>query len=336
VVRVEIPEEDKRPEVIREALRGRTPRVPQSLAFALVSELDIPESQKHDMIHEALQDPALDPSVRVQAAQSVAQLGPDIATSELVRILEEPTVEEPVAATSATLLGRFGEPENLDQLQRTRESATSGFLRQRAAFAETMIVHRFGLTDREVELPPAESQPPPQEVGALQFISRRPGENRRRRALKGVQQEFPRTDPREQNVYEIQCGPVLMEVVVPREMLGREGLQALARRPALVAVVAEVNEETEEFYPNLVALSRPQGQERVSLLLTRLEGEPIYTGEGSVGEQEAEFEMRSVNTAGIPRTVFQIRVTRQAVEISGISDRRAAVGARSPRRVERP
>jgi HEAT repeats len=336
VVRVEIPEEDKRPEVIRDALRGRVARVPQSLAFALVGELDIPSSQKRDIIREALQDPALDPPVRVQAARSLAQLEPDLATPELVRVLEEPDTEEVVAATAASVLGQVGEPDNLDQLQRTKESATSDYLRQRAAFAEAMIAHRYGLTDREVELPAAESQPPPQAVGALQFISRSPGRDRRRRALEGVQREFPRMNPGQQDVYEIQCGPRLIEVVVSRDLPGGEGMQALAQRPALPAVVAVLNEETEEFYPNLVALSSPQGQQRVSLLLTRLDGEPVYMGEGSVGDQGAEFEMRAANTAGIPRTAFKVRATRSGVEISGISDRRAVTASRSPERIERP
>jgi hypothetical protein len=334
MVRVEIPEEDKRPEVIREALRGRVPRVPQALAFALVPELDIPGPQKRDLIREALQDPAVGPPVRVQAARSLAQLEPDLATPELVRILEEPDVAEPVAATSAVVLGQIGEPDNLELLERVKGSATSEFVRQRAAFAEAMIVHRFGVTDREVELPAAESQPPPQPVGALQFISRRAGGDRRRRALEGVRQEFPRMNPGQQDVFEVQCGPLLLEVVTPRDMLGGEGMQMLAQRPALPAVVALLHTETDEFYSSLVALSSPQGEDRVLLLLTRLEGQPVYMGEGSVSQQRAEFEMRSVNAAGIPRTAFRIRATRGEVEISGISDRQAVAQAQSPERVE--
>lgn len=336
MVRVEIPEEDKRPEVIREALAGRIPRIPESLAFALVPDLDVPESEQRDIVREALENPALEPPVRVQAARALAELETDTAVSELSRVLETPEVEEPVAATAAAVLGRIGGPDNLAQLQRAKESATSEFLRQRAEFAEAMIVHRFGLTDHEVELPAAESQPAPQAVGSLPFVSRKPGQERRRRTLEGVRQEFPWMEPDQHDVYEIQCGPRLMEVIINRDIMRSEGIRTATQRPALPAVVAHRNEETDDFYPALVALSDPKGQERVSLRLTRLEGETVYMGEGSVGAEGAEFNLRSAKTPGIPRAAFRIRVTREGIEIAGTSDVRAAVPAESPERFELP
>jgi hypothetical protein len=175
MVRIEITEEDKSPKMIRKALAGRNPRISESLALALVSELAIPESEQRDILREALENPGLQPPVRALAARSLAKLGTDIAIQELLRVLEAPELEEPVAVTAAVKLGLIGGPDHLAPLQHAKESATSEFLRQRAAFAEAMIVHRFGISDYEIQLPAAESQPAPQAVGALPFISREPG-----------------------------------------------------------------------------------------------------------------------------------------------------------------
>jgi hypothetical protein len=100
--------------------------------------------------------------------------------------------------------------------------------------------------------------------------------------------------------------------------------------------VAHANPETGGFYPALVALSDPKGQNRASLLLTSLEGEPVYIGEGAVGAEEAEFDLRSVKTPGLPRAAFRIRVTSAGVEITGITDVRATVQAWSPEPSEGP
>src|SRR5215211_7203213 len=54
----------------------------------------------------------------------------------LVRLLEELEVEEPVTMIAVAMLGQIGGPDQLTQLQRTKESTTSELLRQRAEFAE--------------------------------------------------------------------------------------------------------------------------------------------------------------------------------------------------------
>jgi hypothetical protein len=93
-------------------------------------------------------------------------------------------------------------------------------------------------------------------------------------------------------------------------------------------------------YPDTVvlkgSLSDPIGQERVSLRLTRPTGETVYMGEGSVGAEEAEFNLRSAKIPGIARADIRIRVTREGVEILGTSEARAAVPGRTPERFELP
>jgi Ni,Fe-hydrogenase III component G len=64
-------------------------------------------------------------------------------------------------------------------------------------------------------------------------------------------------DPNQQDVYEMQWGAQLKEVIINRDMMGSEGLRTATQRPALPAVVAHLNEETKEFYLALVALRDP-------------------------------------------------------------------------------
>ena len=75
-------------------------------------------------------------------------------------------------------------------LQAAREGNGDELLNRRAAFAETLIIHRFGLTDVERELPSVDD-PEPVAIGALVFASVRPGTARRDRALKAIKRELP-------------------------------------------------------------------------------------------------------------------------------------------------
>lgn len=331
MVRVDIPDEDLRPDMMREALGGRVPRVPPSAALALISELDIPLTDQQALLQEAVQDPDLEPHVRVAAVRAYMRLGAETAVPGLLEALE--SSEQRVAGAAAGAIGQLGEPEHLPLLQRMRERVAGELPRRRAAFAEALIVHRFGVTDHDVELPAVDTQPAPLAVGALSFGSARPGRDRRARALSGIKQELPWLDTAKQDVYELQCGPRLIEIAVDRDFVGPDGVKALAQRRALPAVVAFQDVEYDEFNPGLVVLSRPNGKDGVTLLLTRLNGEPVYTGEGSVNRDEPEFELRSVQTPGIVSVIARVRFTARGVEITVVSDRYAAP-AQSPERIE--
>jgi hypothetical protein len=336
MVRIEIPEDQKRPEIVREALRGRVPRFPPSLALDVVPELDVPEREQREILREALREAALEPHVRVATIQTLGKLAPEDAVSDLVQLLEGPEGEdEELAGAAVSVLGRLGGPDQLEQVERVKNSARSELGRRRAAFAEALIVHRNRLTDREVELPPVEEQPDPEPTGALTFISRRPGRDRRRRALEGLRGEFPSIDPGTQDVHELQCGPRLMEVILHREMTGPDGLHSLTERPAMPAVISFRSEETADFYPALVALTTPQGGSDISLRVTGLDGTPMFSGRGSIEGEGADVELRSVNTPGVPATSARIRVTRRGFEITGMSEVRAPAGD-TPQRMDRP
>jgi len=330
MVHVDIPEEDLRQDVMREAIAGRVPKIPPSVALSLLSDIDIPGTDQQALLQDTVQNSELDPHVRAGAVGVYMRVGGEGSVPGLLQALESPM--ERVAAAAVAALGHVGTPDELEALQRLRGRRNGGeLLRERAAFAEALIVHRFGLTDREVVLPSAEAQPAPVAVGALVFSSVRPGPVRRNRALKAMKRDLPWFDVGKQDVYEVQCGARLLEIAVDRDFVGSEGAERLSKRPATPAVVALQDVEYDEFYPGLIALSRPSGQDRVAVQLSRLSGEAVYVAQGSLQRGELEFDLRAAQVPGVAPVAGSVRVTAKGVEISGVSDRRSAP-KRSPQK----
>src|SRR5262245_49072128 len=96
VVRVDLPEEDVRPDVVREALAGRVPRVPPSVALALVSDLNIPQTDQQALLQEAVQDRRLEQPVRAAAIRAYARLAAERAAPHLLQVLD-PSAERVAA-----------------------------------------------------------------------------------------------------------------------------------------------------------------------------------------------------------------------------------------------
>ncbi|XVV07700.1 HEAT repeat domain-containing protein [Actinosynnema sp. CA-248983] len=315
MVKIDIPGVEPGSDVVRASLAGRVPRVPPSVALALLSELDVPGADRVELLRDSAESTDLDPHVRAGAVAVYARVAGADAVPTLLSALGG---DDRVAAAAATALGHVGTAEHLDAL---RDRRGDGLLGDRARFAADLIVHRLGLTDQDddVELP--ETAPPPQEVGALAFAAVRPGPERRSRALKAIKRDLPWFNPADHDVYEVQCGPRLLEIAVDRGVLGAEGKGKLRRGPATPAVVAVQDLEYDDFYPAMIALSRPRG-DRLAVRLTRLTGEDVYVAEGSLAEGDLVLELRAAQRPGAAPVAGRLRVTAREVEISGVSDQR--------------
>jgi HEAT repeat protein len=168
MVRIEIAPRFRKPDVVKEALAGRIEQLPPSVAIAMVQDLDINESEQRRILHEALEDRGLETRVRAQAVSALASLGAESAVEELVGVLDQPDLEAEVASRAVTILGRMAGREQLDRLEAVKEAAATEVLRERAAFAQALIVHRLGLTVHRVDLPIAERLRTPESAGVYQ------------------------------------------------------------------------------------------------------------------------------------------------------------------------
>lgn len=319
MVYIDIPIDDVRPDTIRAALAGRDPKIPPSAALAVFADLDLPAPERVALLRDVTHDNDVEPMYRIAALSTLRRLSPDTAVPELLDALEAP--DDRLAAAAATGLGLLGTPEQLPALQLAHDKAADEFLQRRVAFAQLLIVHRFGVTDTEVALPRVDTEPFSAAVGGQSFTTTRPGPRRRAQALAGIRREVPSLDPATQDVYELQCGPRLMAVAAARDITRQGGSDALRQRPALAAVVAFHDVEHDGFYPGLLAFTRPAANDRVTLLVTRFSGEPAYVGEGTVERGQAVFELTAAAAPGIVPITARIRLTGDGLEINGVSDR---------------
>jgi len=320
-VHVDIPSEELTQEVLQQALAGRLDTIPPSAALSLLSDADIPGTDGHAVLQDAMQNDDFEPHVRAGAVKVYMRAAGEGAVPALLQALE--SSEESVAASAASALGHVGSPKHLEALHRLR-SGKGGVLSTRAAFAEALIVHRFGLADRDVEMDSTETQATPVTTGALAFVGVKPGPGRKDQALKAIKRDLPWFDIGKQEVYEVQCGPRLLEVAVNRDFMGSDGPGKLSKRPATPTVIAMQDVEYDDYYPGLIGLTRPTGKNRIKLELTRLTGEPVYVGEGTVERGEIAVDLRAAQAPGVAAVAGRIRLTAEGVEISGISGRRSA------------
>lgn len=329
-VYVDIPDELNQ-EVLQRALAGQMDSIPPSAALAVLADLEVPGTDSQAVLQAALQNSDLEPHVRAGAARVYMRAAGEGAVPSLLQALE--ASEDSVAAAAASALGHVGTPDHLDALQRLRSGRGAGLVGARAAFAAALIVHRFGLTDREVELEEADADEGPVATGAVAFAGVKPGAGRRVRALKAIKRDLPWFDIDKQEVYEVQCGPRLLEVAVDLDFIGSDGAGKLGKGPAAPTVIAMQDLEYDDFYPGLIGLTRPTGRDRITLQLTRLTGEPVYMGQGSVKGDELDVALRAVKAPGVAPIVGRIRLTAKGVEISGVSARRSAP-KRNPQKEE--
>ncbi|HWO58668.1 MAG TPA: HEAT repeat domain-containing protein, partial [Umezawaea sp.] len=320
-VHLDIPEVDLREGTIVEAVAGRVPHISPSAALSLLGEVDLEGVDRQRLLRDAVRNAELDAFVRAGAVQIYARLAGGGAVPALLRALEDGT--ERVAAAVATALGRVGSPEQLDVLGRLRSGEGGRLLRARATFAEALIIHRFGLADRESALPPVELLPAPPPTDALTFTSARPGLAGRDRVLKAVKRDLPEFDVAKQDVYEVQCGPKLLEIAVDRDFVGPEGLERLRSGPAVPAVVAMQNQEHGDFYLGLIALSSPDGSGGVTVRLSRPGGDAVYVAGGSPKGSGLDLDLLAVRAPGATPVAGLVRLTASAVEISGTSSPRS-------------
>lgn len=326
-----MPLEEITQDLAREALTGRVAQLSPSAVLALMERGDVPELDAQAALRDATGNRELDAVVRAGAIRTYLH----VAGTDAVPVLSEllGSDEERVAVAAATALGQAGTADQLQALRELRERTGDDATRQRVAFAEALIVHRYGLTDEDVALPEPEAfdQGPLALTGGRPFKSTRPGPERKRRALESIKRDFPDLDVARQDVYEIQCGPRLMAVAVDTDAV-RESAEKLGREPAMPSVIALQDPEYGEYSSAFVLLSRPTGQNRVTVQINRLgSGEALYTGVGKVGGEAAMVDLRTSNLPGITPIEGRVLVTPAGVEISGTSEDRV-LASRNPQK----
>ncbi|MBP2328158.1 hypothetical protein JOF56_008543 [Kibdelosporangium banguiense] len=322
MVHVDIPENNLSAEILREAIAGEVATIPSSAALTLLSDIDAPGVDPAALLRDAVGNPDLARHVRIGAMGIYSRVAGSDSIPLLVDALDD--ADDGVGRAAAAALGNVGTPSELEALRRVRERG-DGPTSERATFAAALIVHRFGLSDHQVDLAQPETQEVPAAAGGMTFASVRPGLRRRDQALKAINRYLPWFDVSKQDVYEVQCGRRLLAIAVDLDV------QQLSGRPAVPAVVAVQDPEYGEFHPSLIALSHPTSEGRVAVRLSRPSGEAVYVGEASVQDGRVELGLRAVMAPGVAPVVARVHATASGIEISGVSSRQVTT-KRSPQR----
>ncbi len=329
MVYIDMPLEEITQDVVRAALTGGVPQMSPSAAIALMEHGDVPEMHAPGALRDAAANGDLEPVVRAGAVRAYLHVAGEDAVPALADLLGADVPR--VAAAAATALGQAGSPDHLQALHDLRDRTDDEATRQRAAFAELLIVHRYGLTDQDVPVAEAELADVGPLAGGRPFRGTRPGPERKRRALEGLKRDFPNLNTARQDVYEVQCGPRLMAVAVDTDTVGGNG-EKLSQRPAMPSLIALQDPEYGEYSSAYVVLSRPAGGNKVTVQVNRLGGgESLYTGSGRVGGEAAMVDLRTVNQPGVAPIEGRVRVTPGLIDIAGTSENRV-LPARNPQR----
>jgi hypothetical protein len=334
VVRIDLPGEVIEPEVLREALAGGMSGLPATAVLARIAGADLPDVDRASLLRDVARDSGTEVAVRTGAMSTLTRIDWGLALSTAVDLIEDEN--DLLASTAALALGRLGEADQLETLERARRAASGSLTRRAAAFAEMPIVHRLGLTDRQVELPEFETLPTPAGSGAISLVSVRPGAYRREEAIQQVSADLPWVETARRNALELQCGARLLEIVVADDLVTRTGRQALLERPAIPAVVAARSVERDEFTTSLLALSRPTAAGTLSVLVTRLTGEPVYAGEAVATDSGLDVTFHAVRAPGSTAVAVRARLTDDGLEITGISGRTPEEPTQTPQRMSSP
>lgn len=334
MARIDLPNEAIEPDVLREALAGRVPTLPAATVLARIAGADLPNVNRASLLRDVAMDSETEVLVRAGAVGTLTRIDRAVALSTAVDLIDDDN--DLLSSRAALALGRLGETDQLEILERTRRAASGNLTRRAAAFAETLIVHRLGLTDRQIELPEFDTLPAPAGSGALSFVSVPPGAYRRREAIQQVSADLPWVEAARHDALEIQCGARLLEIVVADNLVTRAGRQALLERPAIPAFVAAHSVEHDEFITLLLALSRPTAGGNLSILVTRLTGEPVYAGEAIATEAGLDVTLHSIRAPGITAVAVRARLSDDGIEIAGTSGRAPEESAQTPQRMSSP
>ncbi|HEX2294060.1 MAG TPA: hypothetical protein VHN37_01990 [Actinomycetota bacterium] len=304
----------RNPDVVRAVLAGRSKAFPLPAAVALLPDLDVPVSEREDLLGDVVGS-ADDATARVAAAIGLRRLRTPGARDRLRAALEG-EAESRVVADVALALGFVGAEEDVRRLSEKAERVKEGWARDRIAFAAALIAHRTGLPEPDLRFPPADAVLRVEQADAG-VASRRPEGREVSLALDALETEPVGIASAAEQVHVIECGPRTLYVALDREVASDLG--RLRERKGMLGVVETFYEEHGRAAPAMLVLTDP-ADANVDLFVTRLTGEPLYRGKASLDGARLDAKLWSVDAAGVTPVELHVTLEGNEVSVQGSSD----------------
>lgn len=232
----------------------------------------------------------------------------------LLRALTDESPDWTIARI-ASRLGLVGEAADIAPLLAAVDR-TAGTAKDQVSFAAALIAHRLGCEGPPLSFPDPVATLLP--AGEATPITGRPvTDDERRAVLDGLQREPTGLSGDAAAICRVDCGRraiflVLGEVVVATP-------STLTATTALVGVAFEMTETTGRTSPSMLLMSRPAA-DGFDLFVSRLRGEPLYRGSGTISARGVVGTIAAVDAIGVAAAEMTFEVAGSDLRLTGTTE----------------
>jgi hypothetical protein len=268
-------------EALRELLRRRPRRAP--------------------LLAEVVADRARPAEMRAIAAVALGRQATPAAKDALIAAVRD---QDPlVLRRVAEALGKVGDEQALAVLEMLEPPR--GPVKRSVDFAKTLLAYRLGLDKHRLRRPPAKNELEVQRRRAQRLEAVRPRRQALERIMADAAQELPGIAVTEQSALRFACGGHEFVILLTKQLERQDGVDALARRPAVVGAVLERSPVEDHYFLSEYLLSDPGGRGSSGHLYgVRPNGAVAHVGEVKP-EAGATFELRALNTRYSPPVAIE-------------------------------
>ncbi len=307
---------DRTPEGVLRTLRGEQTTLTIGAALGLLLELDLPASEKVAAVLQCMEQQH-ELAVRAAAIRTLGLVGGERALSALRSVLSSETDGRSVGE-AALAIGWIGGPEDIERVREAAARTTSPFAEERAAVSTWLLAHRHGL---QMDLPAyPRFDVPDLEVRAPQVrITSSRLDDRSRQQAERLLRVAGTVGPRPVEpvaAAAFRCGEREHIVVTGRDTTP----EVIRRQPTLAAIVLAHVEETDEFAPKYVMLTRPDGDRGLAALVTSTTGEPVLRGGGRIDGVTVTLDLRAVSAPGAIAAEVTVLAEGDSIDVTGQSE----------------
>jgi hypothetical protein len=253
------------------------------------------------------------PVTRAVVADVMRQAGTADARDVLRGALADES-DERVISRIASGLAILGDVTDVSSLLAAGDRVT-GSAKNRVMFAAALIAYRLGSDGPDPQFPgPQATQLPTGQVAPV--TSSAATEEERRVVLDGLQHDVGALVSDPDAITRIDCG---RGVFVVLRGLAASSPETLSTRRALVGVGLEMSEATGQASAAMLILSRPTAT-GLDLFVTRIHGEPLYRGTGTVTAAGIVGTLDAVDAIGVAAAQMSFELVGSSLSVTGSTE----------------